>query len=67
MEWGPIITYLTGAAIVAIVAGVWRVNLLVSRQNGTLTHVVADLAEHKENDREDFRRLFDRLNELRRD
>ena len=42
-----------------------RLNTKVAYQNGSVARVVKEFEEHKKNDRDDFRRIFDKLDELR--
>jgi hypothetical protein len=59
-------TLLVGIAtgVGALVGVVWRLGTQVARQNGNVAMLLSDLREHKTQDREDFLRLHQRLDDL---
>jgi len=60
-----VVQYVIGVGVAGALALLWKIDRAVTKQNGSLTRVAEDLAEHKANDREDFRRLYDKIDELR--
>lgn len=42
-----------------------KLNTKVAFQNGNVVRVVKEFEDHKTNDREDFQRVFDKIDELR--
>lgn len=51
----------------AVVGLLWRLTVLTSRQNGSLSRVVQNFDDHCAKDREDFQRVFDKIDGLRED
>lgn len=56
-----LVQYLTGAGVAALVGTVWRLGTKVARQNGAVAQVIQDFSQHKLENREDFQRVFNRL------
>lgn len=60
-----IVQTLAGLGIASLIGLVLRLDKRVALQNGSVADVVREFAEHKRNDREDFQRVFDKLDERR--
>lgn len=60
-----LVQYLIGAGIVAAIGLLLRLDRKLAFQNGSLARVVKEFEEHKSHNREDFRRVWDKIDELR--